>query len=169
MATTRFITKASLTAVLVLATTSLARAQADAFDEDLKSQPFVYGSVGAFPSGAGGTTTYGFGGGMDFLAYRGLGVGADFVIFGNQSFGFGVATANGSYHFVPRTSRLVPFVKAGVGAGGEGGNGGVSFGSFGGGVNVWNLNGAAIRIEVVDRFPLSGGDHHFSLQVGVTF
>jgi hypothetical protein len=140
----------------------------DAFEQDLRSQPFVYGSVGAFPSGAGGGATFGFGVGMDFLVKKGLGLGGDLALFGNSTFGFGVASFIGSYHFVRSSSDIVPFVQAGIGTGGEIGEN-VAFASFGGGVNLWKIDGAAIRIEVMDRFPTSGGDHHVNLQLGLTF
>lgn len=143
--------------------------RADSFEHDLRSQPYLYGSIGGFPSGAGGPVTYGLGFGVDFLAYKGLGLGGDVVVFGNQTFSFGVASLTTSYHFVPPSSRLVPFVKAGFGSGGEMGYGGVVFAGFGGGVNLWRLDGAAIRIEIMDRFPTDGGDHHISLQLGITF
>lgn len=161
-------TKWGCVLLVTLSMSSLAAAQ-DSFEEDLRSQPFLYGSVGAFPSGAGGSVTYGLGFGIDFLAYEGLGLGGDVVAFGNNSFAFGIASLTTSYHFVPRRSRVVPFVKAGIGAGGELGYDGVSFASFGGGVNLWKLDGKAFRIEVVDHFPTSGGDHHINVQLGVTF
>lgn len=143
--------------------------QVDSFREDLRFQPFLYGSAGAFPSGSGGGGTFGLGGGMDFLVHNGLGLGGDVVLFGNNTFGFGVASLNVSYHFIPGSSRIIPFVKAGIGSGGELGYGGVAIGTVGGGVNLWSLRGVAIRIEVLDRFPTGGGDHHISAQFGVTF
>ena len=84
---------------------------------------------------------------------------------------FSVLSVSPSYHFIRASSRVVPFVKAGIGTGGvlEYGSGGVGFASFGGGVNLWKLGGSALRIEVVDRFPLDGGDHHINVQLGLTF
>ena len=159
--------------LVALSMSSVVQAQAfsaaDSFEQDLRSQPYLYGSVGAFPSGAGGGATFGFGLGMDFLAYKGLGFGGDLAVFGNNTFGFGVASFTTSYHFIPASSRLVPFVKAGIGTGGELGYGGVTFASFGGGVNLWKIDGAAFRIEVMDRFPTDGGDHHINVQFGITF
>ena len=147
------------------------RSTAD-LEKDLRLQPYLYASYGAFPSGAGGTGTYGAGFGTDYLVYEGLGVGAEVTAFGNNAFGFGVASFNASYHFtglIRRSSRLVPFIKAGIGSGGEFGYGGVAMVNFGGGVNLWKLDGAAVRLELVDRFPLDGGDHHVSIQMGITF
>jgi hypothetical protein len=153
-----------------LAMSATATAQpADSFRKDLRFQPFVYGSLGGFPSGAGGGGTFGFGGGVDWLVANGLGLGGDIVLFGNNTFGFGVASVNASYHFIPSRSRIVPFVKAGIGSGGELGEGGVSIGTIGGGVNLWSSRGMAVRIEVLDRFPIEGGDHHIAAQLGITF
>lgn len=136
--------------------------------EDLKLQPFIYGAVGGFPSGSGGSVTYGGGGGVDGLLYEGLALGGDLSIFGNGTFSFAVAVFNVSYHFMVGESRSVPFIKAGFGAGGEGGAG-VGFFSFGGGVNLWSNHGRAFRLEVVDRFPAEGGDHHINAQFGLTW
>jgi len=141
----------------------------DSFRKDLRFQPFVYGSLGAFSSGAGGGGTYGFGGGVDWLVAKGLGLGGDVVLFGNDTFAFGVASLNVSYHFIPTSRRIVPFIKAGIGSGGEVGYGGVSIGTIGGGVNLWSSRGVAVRIELLDRFPIEGGDHHIGAQLGLTF
>ena len=157
--------------VVVLSASSVVSAQeSDAsFREDLRVQPYLTGSIGAFPSGAGGGLTYGLGFGADFLAVGGLGFGGDLAIFGSNAYGFSVLSFNTSYHFIRESSRLVPFIKGGIGTGGEVGYGGVTFGSFGGGVNLWNLGGSAVRIEVVDHFPIEGGDHHLNVQLGLTF
>jgi hypothetical protein len=80
-----------------------------------------------------------------------------------------VASLNVSYHFIPGSSRFIPFVKAGIGSCGELGGGGVAIGTVGGGVNLWSLKGAAFRIEVLDRFAIEGGDHHIGVHFGVTF
>lgn len=150
----------------VFLVTAPAAAQ-ESFEEDFRSQPYVFGALGGFPSGRGGGTTIGVGGGMDYLVGGALGVGGELIVFGNGSFAFSVASLNASYHFVPN-ERFTPFVRAGIGAGGELGYA-VAFGTVGVGVNLWRLTGAAIRLEVVDRFPLEGGDHHAAVQVGITF
>ena len=135
---------------------------------DLKTQPFIYGSIGAFTSGAGGGVTVGAGGGLDWLAYEGLGLGFDLVVFGSSSYSFAVASVDVSYHFIPGSGRIVPFVVAGIGAGGEGGSS-VTIASFGGGLNLWTGRGLALRAEVRARVPAEGGDTHVSAQLGITF
>lgn len=156
---------------VVSAASSVVSAQESSasFREDLRSQPSLTGSIGAFPSGAAGGTTYGYGLGWDYLVAHGFGLGGDIAVFGGGSFGFGVMSFNPSYHFIRESSRVVPFVKGGIGTGGAIGYGGVTFASFGGGLNLWKLGGSALRMEVVDRFPLEGGDHHVNVQLGLTF
>ena len=139
----------------------------ESIQERAKVMPFLYGSIGGFPSGSGGSVTYGGGGGADFLAAGGVGVGGELAVFGNDTFSFAVATAHGSYHFLS-DHRAVPFVKAGFGLGGEAGSA-VAFLAFGGGVNLWTDGGRAFRIELVDRFPAEGGDHHLNVQLGLTW
>jgi len=156
---------------VALAASSVVSAQESSasFRDDLRSQPALTGSIGAFPSGAAGGTTYGYGFGMDYLVVDGFGLGGDIAVFGGSSFGFGVLSFSPSYHFIRESSRVVPFVKAGIGTGGEIGYGGVGIASFGGGLNLWKLGGSALRIEIVDRFPIEGGDHHINVQAGLTF
>jgi len=142
---------------------------AETIEEDMRAQPYFYTALGAFPSGSGGSSTWGIGAGMDFLMRGGFGLGGEVVGFGNQNYGFAIAALNASYHFAPSGQQLSPFVKVGFGTGGEVGYGGVSFVNVGGGVNLWKLSGAAIRIEALDRFPTQGGAHHVSVQLGLTF
>jgi hypothetical protein len=136
--------------------------------DDLRTQPYIYGGVGAFPSGAGGGATFGFGGGADWLVYRGLGIGVDATIFGNDVYSFFVGSLDISYHIIPSSGRLVPFVVAGIGFGGEGGSS-VGIASLGAGVNVWTAKGMAVRIQVRARVPTEGGDTHVGAEIGLTF
>ena len=167
MTRARFWTQTGLTVVALVSLSGFAAAET--VEEDMRAQPYVYTAFGAFSSGAGGSATWGVGAGMDFLMRGGFGLGGEVVGFGNQSYGFAIAALNASYHFAPSANQLSPFVKVGFGTGGEIGYGGVSFVNVGGGVNLWKLSGAAIRIEALDRFPAEGGDHHVSVQLGVTF
>lgn len=136
--------------------------------EDLKLQPYLYGTIGGFPSGSGGGMTLGFGGGMDWLVYEGLGLGFDVVVFGNDTFGFALASFDVSYQFISKRRRFVPFVLAGVGAGGEGGSA-VTIVSLGGSVNLWTARGMAFRVAVRGRVPADGGDVNVGAEIGVTF
>ncbi len=136
--------------------------------DDLESQPYLYGSVGAFTSGAGGGATYGFGAGADWLVFEGLGLGVDATIFGSNAYGFFVGSFDVSYHIIPSSSRIVPFIVGGIGFGGESGSS-VGIANFGGGVNLWTGNGMAVRIEARARIPVEGGDTHVAAQIGLTF
>ena len=76
-----------------------------------------------------------------------------------------------SYHFVPSSGRLVPYVLGGVGGMVYGGVGLVS---VGGGINYWFENGMALRLEVRDRFEMRDrfdgeGVHNLGVRVGITF
>jgi hypothetical protein len=115
-----------------------------------------------------GGATFGFGGGADWLVYRGLGIGVDATIFGNDVYSFFVGSLDISYHIIPSSGRLVPFVVAGIGFGGEGGSS-VGIASLGAGVNVWTAKGMAVRIQVRARVPTEGGDTHVGAEIGLTF
>jgi hypothetical protein len=117
--------------------------------------------------------------GGEGLIYKGLGVGAELgCMFPWSSFddGLAVGSVNMSYHFPPRTKsrKLEPFVAGGytlfVRHGISGGS------NFGGGVNYWFAERAALRFEVRDTNTLGGSralfgdvDHVISFRIGVTW
>ena len=133
---------------------------------DLKQQGYLYG-------GPLGRITYGgalleFGGGFDYLVYKGLGIGASLGIAGGQAGAAVFPSLDVSYHFIPKSRRIVPFVMAGVGAiGTEGGSSPTL--NVGGGVNLWSGRGAAFRIQVRGRYDTEYDEHTVALQLGVTF
>ena len=162
--------RASFLRVILLSFLAAPALAQDLDRDDLRSQPYLYGSVGGFTSGAGGGVTYGFGGGADWLVYGGLGLGVDATIFGSNAYGFFVGSFDVSYHIIPSSSRIVPFVVGGIGFGGESGSeSSVAIANFGGGVNLWTGNGMALRIEVRAHVPVEGGDTHVGARVGLTF
>jgi hypothetical protein len=115
-------------------------------------------------------TTIEFGGGMQWLVYRGLGLGFDASLMAfAECFDcrIGLGSIDASYHFVPSSGRLVPFVVGGIGGAFSDG-GGAGLWNFGGGVNYWLDNGMALRFEVRDRFDGSGV-HALGVRVGITF
>ena len=68
---------------------------------DLKQQGYLYG-------GPLGTVTYGgalleFGGGFDYLVYKGLGLGASLGIAGGQAGAAVFPAFDVSYHFIPKS------------------------------------------------------------------
>jgi hypothetical protein len=118
-------------------------------------------------------------GGEGFLV-KGFGIGVEV---GWAYWGGGVEgqawTASGdvSYHFrrsAPR-GRVDPFVLVGITGYFPTSHGarGAPAGNFGGGVNIWLRERAALRLEVRDHVSDNGrfgpGNHYLSLRVGVTF
>ena len=151
---------------MLLSVPTLSTAQ---IDEDLKQQGYVFAAPGAFiPEGA---TTLEFGGGMQWLVYRGLGLGFDAsLVRSAECFdcgGLALGSLDASYHFVPSSGRLVPFVLGGIGGVALDG-GGAALVSAGGGINYWFENGMALRLEARDRFDGSGA-HLFGVRIGITF
>ncbi|MBI3896344.1 MAG: hypothetical protein HY313_10495 [Acidobacteria bacterium] len=100
------------------------------------------------------TSTFYFGGGGEGLIYKGLGAGADIgYLFPKSDFkeGVGLLSTNGYYHFFTEGSsqKLVPFATAGYSLGFREGT--ANLVNFGGGVDYWFHEKAALRLEVRDN------------------
>jgi hypothetical protein len=118
------------------------------------------------------------GGGEGFL-YKGLAFGgeASYARLGRYEFGRAwIGSADFSYHFGRHAPRggIDPFVLGGVSVVGptQKGNGrGSPGGNFGGGVNLWLAEHAALRLEFRDVVGSNFWpyDHVLSFRVGVTF
>jgi hypothetical protein len=117
------------------------------------------------------TQTVGVGG--EALVYKGVGVGGDVGFsWPGRHFrsGIGIASLNGSYHFVDRDRprRTVPFLTAGYGA---------LFRSdyenafnFGGGITHWFGDHTGVRLEFRDHIMTSYRDVHFiTFRIGFAF
>jgi hypothetical protein len=146
----------------------LTPSEADPLD-DLRHQGYLYG-------GATGRVTYGgtlleFGGGFDWLVYEGLGLGVSLGIAGGEAGAAVFPSFDVSYHFIPDSPGIVPFVMVGVGAigVGEAGAGASTTLNVGGGVNIWSGGGMAFRIQVRGRYDTEYDEHTVALQLGVTF
>ncbi|MGH9391681.1 MAG: hypothetical protein ACRD1Z_18935 [Vicinamibacteria bacterium] len=153
-------------ALLLLSVPALSTAQ---IDEDLRQQGYLFAAPGAFVA-EGIAATLEVGGGMQWLVYRGLGLGFDASVMGFAeclSCWLALGSLDASYHFVPSSGRLVPFVLGGVG-GAVFGDGGAGLASAGGGINYWFENGMALRLEVRDRFD-GDGVHNLGVRFGITF
>ncbi len=138
-------------------------------DEDLRQQGYVFAAPGAFLY-EGGAPTLEFGGGMQWLVYRGLGLGFDASLMAfTECFDcmMALGSIDASYHFVPSSGRFVPFVLGGIGGVAIDG-GKAALVNVGGGFNYWFENGMALRFEVRDRFEGSGV-HALGVRVGLTF
>ncbi|MGH9388663.1 MAG: hypothetical protein ACRD1Z_03545 [Vicinamibacteria bacterium] len=151
---------------MLLSVPALSTAQ---IDDDLRQQRYVFAAPGAIVA-EGTATTLELGGGMQWLVYRGLGLGFDASLMGFAecfSCRMALGSFDASYHFVPSSGHLVPFVLGGVG-GVVFADGGGALGSVGGGINYWFENGMALRLEVRDRFR-GEGVHILGVRVGITF
>jgi hypothetical protein len=155
-------------AVLLLGVAALSRAE---IPDDQRRQPYLFGAPGVLVY-EGGIPTVEFGGGMQWLVHRGLGLGFDASTLTSAGcFGCGglfFGSLDASYHFVPPSGRIVPFVVGGVGIGAAFAADGALLGNLGGGIHYWFENGIALRFEVRDRFDPAGG-HLLAFRVGVTF
>lgn len=154
-------------ALVILSVPALSRAQVA---DDPRQQGYVFAAPGAFVFDGEGAATLEFGGGIQWLVYRGLGLGFDASLMGFAEcfscFPMAFGSLDASYHFVPSSGRLVPFVLGGIG-GVAVEEGGAALVSVGGGINYWFEN-MAFRIEVRDRFEGSGV-HNLGVRFGITF
>lgn len=132
-----------------------------------------FGAGGAFANGSrAGVLQFGAGG--EGRIYKGLGAGAEIgYLHPTESFtsGFGLLSTNGTYHFwTGRSSqKLVPFVTAGYSLAFRDGR--ANLANFGGGVDYWFREHAALRLEVRDHvWPEQCGcptTHFLMFRVGV--
>lgn len=134
-------------------------------------QGYVYIGPGAYITGSNAAIHYGVG--VDGLATRRIGVGAELGGFAPaQSFssGFGVFSPNASYHFLsPSSSRKFdPFVTGGYTMVFR--SGVAHAVNLGGGFNYWIKERVGLRVEIRDHigFP-SPEDHLVGVRFGVSF
>lgn len=139
------------------------------FEKDLRLQGYFFGGP-AFMSNVG-SSLYEFGGGFDWLVYEGLGVGFEASLLGDASTGIGTGGLRLSYHFLPESPGIEPFVTGGMsfGSAAEYGLAGYTWATAGGGFNYWFHNGMALRVEVLGRHDVQYEDHTVGLRVGMTF
>ena len=143
----------------------------------LSAQDRPYAAHGYGYFGLAGTerTTFGkllnAGGGGEAFLYKGLAAGADVGYLGYyqnfQSNGFGLASVNGSYHFVgSRDQKIAPFVTAGYSVAFRSNTANLT--NIGAGINYWFSRRVGLRVEYRDFFTLSD-PHMHTLRFGVTF
>ncbi|OFV94609.1 MAG: hypothetical protein A3F68_11130 [Acidobacteria bacterium RIFCSPLOWO2_12_FULL_54_10] len=119
-----------------------------------------YGIGTARAEGEGARIQF-LGGGGQGLLYKGFGAGADVgYLFPKESFGegFGLLSTNGSYHFFTgrEEQKVVPFVTAGHSLAFREGT--ANLFNFGGGVDFWMTQKAALRLEMRDHVWPGGDD-----------
>ncbi len=115
-------------------------------------------------------TTLQAGGGFGGPIYKGLGAGLELGYLApaeRLSSGFGIFSANGSYHFLRESSssKLIPFVTGGYSLGFREGT--ANGFNFGGGVNYWLRDRAGLRFEVRDH--VFESTHFYGFRVGFAF
>jgi len=112
-----------------------------------------FGGGGAFADGERAGVLQ-FGGGGEGRLYKGLSAGAELgYVHPGESFrnGFGLLSTNGTYRFWNAwpSQKVVPFVTAGYSLAFR--NGTANLANFGGGVDYWFRQRAALRLEVRDH------------------
>ena len=118
----------------------LARAAQDAspseFEQDLRLQGYFFGGP-AWMNNVGSSLVE-FGGGFDFLVNAGLGLGGEGSILSDGSSAIAAGGFNVSYHFLPESPGIEPFVVGGMsfGGGAEFGLSGYTWVTAGGGINI---------------------------------
>jgi len=122
-------------------------------------------------TGAGSSTgTMHFGGGFDIFAYKGLAFGGEAGYLAPWEYlndGIGLASVNGSYHFL-RNNRVAPFVTAGYSVGFRTGH--TDLVNFGGGLNYWLNDRVGMLLEVRDHLRASryANLHYLGFRLGLS-
>lgn len=112
------------------------------------------------------------GGGGEALIYKGLGAGGELgYTYSHQRFegGFGLASANASYHFVDRVEprRFAPFLTGGYSALFRGAA--LSLFNYGAGAHYWFSDRAGVRLEVRNYQHHQFGQFQLAFRVGLSF
>ncbi len=131
-----------------------------------------FGGGGAFADGERAGVLE-FGGGGEGRIYKGLSAGAELgYVHPGESFrnGFGLLSTNGAYRFWTRPSqKVVPFLTAGYSLAFRDGT--ANLANFGGGVDYWFQDRAALRLEARDHiWPGENGiptAHVLTFRVGI--
>jgi outer membrane protein with beta-barrel domain len=158
---------------IVTAVTLLALMQAVAVAQspsDKRAWGYVFGGAGG-NSGGNSTASFQVGAGGEGLVYKGLGLGAEIgylAPFRAGGDGFGIFSADGSYHFQHSKSKLVPFVTGGYSVAFRSGTSS-SGGNFGGGVQYWMKDHLGLRFEFRDHVFSSDSPHFYQFRVGLSF
>jgi hypothetical protein len=140
--------------------------------QDRRAWGYVFGGLGGASDGEGAFVHVG--GGGEGLLHKGFGMGAELGYFAPASDtignGVGILSVNPSYHFrnASASKKVVPFVTGGFSLAfrSSAASGG---GNFGGGVQYWFKEKAALRVEY--RTHVFSSDRPFlhSLRVGISF
>ena len=134
----------------------------------LRGQGYVFVAPGGTSPQTRATVHFGAGG--EALVHKGLGVGAELgYLAPTDGDGFGLFSANASYHFLRSSGqKLVPFVTGGysLGFGSET----ASFANFGLGLSYWFRSRMGLRVEFRDHVRSGDGTVHFwGFRLGLAF
>jgi hypothetical protein len=132
---------------------------------DKKAWGYLFGGFGGASQGEGAFVHVG--GGAEGLMYRAVGIGAELGYLTPSTFrnGIGLFSLDFSAHF-NSSGKTVPFVTGGYSLAFRSGT--ASGGNFGGGMNYWFSNRAALRVEFRDQVFSSDSPHTYVLRVGVS-
>ncbi len=144
-------------------------------DKKYSGHGYVFFSPGLAYSSGHSAGLFHVGGGGDALLYKGLGVGAELGYFSSwrdSSNGLGLLSVNGSYYArAERIAKVTPFVTGGYSlAFDRHGHGNAV--NFGGGLQYWFHDRAAVRLEVRDHIPICEGCstvHILGFRAGLAF
>src|SRR5262245_1083422 len=128
-----------------------------------RSNGYWYVAPGGSTSGGQTHFMIQLGGGGEFALGRGIGFGIEGAAVGptdNYTDGvFGIASANGYYHFYPsKSARIDPFATAGYSLAFRKGTASVI--NYGGGLNYWLWENVALRFEFRDQVFADGLTPH---------
>jgi hypothetical protein len=160
-------------AMAVVAGIVLASAPAGAQERsDARMQPYTFAAPGGISNG--GTSLH-LGGGIEVLAWKGLGASFEGGYVGplpdGFDYGIGVVSANAFYQFGrPQRRKVTPFVTGGYSLGFRSQS--VNAVNVGAGVNYWLSEGVALRLELRDHIPIENGlrdEHLWGARVGFTW
>ena len=139
---------------------------------ETRGQGYAYFAPGLT---SGEDPTIQIGGGGEAVFGNGVGVGADLSYLKLVEFrsygGLGVASLNGSYHFLKATKsgKLVPFVTGGYSGFFRSGAYGNGF-NYGGGINYWFHERVGLRVEFRDQIVVDSDTYRYAgVRVGVSF
>ena len=156
----------------LLAGSAIAQTTAAQTTKEHHGQGYGFVAPGAVNDGSSSSTMH-FGVGGEGLIYKGLGVGGEIgyaIPTRRPEDGFGIFSANGSYHFrhASASGKLVPFVTGGYSLFFRSSTGNAV--NFGGGVNYWFREHAGIRAEFRDHvLTVDRNLHYFGFRIGFTF
>jgi len=138
-------------------------------DSEINAQGYAFAAPGKFHRSA----TLHFGGGAEFDLYKGLGFSTDIGYISNPRYmgeGFGILSPNARYAFTnANNSKLVPYVTGGYSLLFQSGTANAF--NFGGGIDYWFHDKAALKVEFRDhvwRYSSYSTYHIWQIRMGIS-